>query len=665
MKNVGVIVMAILVSACSVTKKAEKTFDRGEFQSSLEQFQKILEKDPNNGDVNFLLAESYRQSNRINKALPYYRKAIERGVKNDSIGLYYALALKSQGEYHQANQQLERYIASTNNEFFIKRANDEVQNISYLDNVISKPNFFKVKNLDKINTPAAEYSPVFEDGHLYFTSSREPKNKIYKATGTPFTNIYKVATKGAKVDTATVKPLEGFINNHNINEGSVTFSPDGKTMVFARGNSGKRKGSADVNLYMTRFRGGKWSDPRPLNINHISYWDSAPAFSRNGKMLYFSSNRPNGYGGTDIYSVKMNSRGRFSKLKNLGADVNTTGNETFPYISDDGHMYFASDGHPGFGGLDLFYAKRSSGKISVENLGKPINSNADDFGLYLFKADRGFFTSNREGGKGDDDIYTFVNNDPDLKVVNYYLKGVTMTHDDNESLRILPNTKVELLDYNGDILDEIITGQNGEFLFRVYEHEHYVMIGENQGKGTERYLKTREEFTTFGKSIPFEELTKLVTNVTMDTILVLEKMEINKIFVLENIYYDLDKWDIRDDAAIELDKLVQLLIDNPEIKIELSSHTDSRAPDNYNMKLSDRRARSAVNYLVKQGTDPARLTAKGYGETQLIIPDAELERDHQVNRRTEFKILEVGNTVTDTESEEFDEDKFFDDEDSE
>lgn len=652
----------VVLTSCSASKKAEKTFKKGEFQNAIDKYEGILEKEPNNANANFLIAESYRQSNRIHKATPYYQKAIKRGIKNDSVGLFYAYALKSSGDYTSANNQLESYIASTDNEYYLKRANDEIQNISYLDKLREKQNYYRVKNLDKVNTPEAEYSPVYEDGYLYFTSSRSDKSKVYKATGTPFSNIYRVPTVGAKADIAKMEILGEAINNFDINEGSVTFSPDGKTMVFARGNNGKKKGMADVNLFMTRLRKGTWIAPRMLNINKVNYWDSSPAFSSNGKTLYFASNRKGGLGGTDIYSAKMNSRGRLSKVKNLGASVNTTGNEMFPYISDDGHMYFASDGHPGFGGLDLFYAKRSNGKTVVENLGEPINSNADDFGLYLFKADRGFFTSNREEGKGDDDIYTFVNDDPNLKVVNYYLRGITMTHDDNDSLIILPNTKVELLDINNEVLDETTTGNNGEFLFRVYEHEHYVLIGEYVGK-TERYLKTREDFTTYGKSVPQEELKKLVTNITLDTMLVLEKKEVDKIIVLDNIYYDLDKSNIRDDAALELDKLVTMLSDNPEIKIELSAHTDSRAPDNYNLNLSQRRAKSAVNYIISQGIDDSRLTAKGYGETMLIIENALTEEEHQVNRRTEFKILEVGDIFKSTGESGFDEDQFFDDED--
>ncbi len=656
-------IFGLFLAGCRVTKKAKKSFKNGEYQESISKFENILKKDPNNAKVNLYLAESYRLSNRPSQAIPYYQKAIDNKLKNDSLGFFYAYALKASGDYDQAGKQLDRFIASTSNELYLKRANDEIQNLTYLEEVENKKNFYRVRNMDKINTPFAEYAPVYENGHLYFTSSRSENNKTYKATGTPFSNIYSVKTKGARIDSATFKSLSNVINDSNVNDGSVTFSPDGKTMIFAKGNSGKKKGTYDVNLYSSRFRNGTWTEPKPLNINKLNSWDSSPAFSRNGKTLYFASNRPGGLGGTDIYSARKSGRGRYSKVKNLGSTINTAGNEMFPYISDDGSMYFSSDGHPGFGGLDLFYAKRSNGKTTVENMGKPVNSNADDFGIYLFKPDRGFFTSNRDGGYGDDDIYTFVNEDPNLKIVNYFLRGVTMTHNDQDSLVILPKTKVELLDFNGEILEDMVTGDDGKFLFRVFEHEHYQLIGEHIG-GRVQYLKTREEFTTFGKSVRQEDLKKLVTNVHFDTLLVLEKIVKDKIFILDNIYYDLDKWDIRDDAEIELDKLVQILQDNPDIKIELSSHTDARAPDQYNITLSGKRASSAVKYIISQGIKKERLTAKGYGETQLIILDAQTEDEHQVNRRTEFKILEIGGKKPqDIESEEdtiSDEDRFFD-----
>jgi peptidoglycan-associated lipoprotein len=360
----------------------------------------------------------------------------------------------------------------------------------------------------------------------------------------------------------------------------------------------------------------------------------------------------------------MDARGRFSKPRNLGPEVNTPGNELFPYVAEDGNLYFSSDGHPGFGGLDLFVSKRINGRVIIENLGQPMNSKADDFGIYFFRPDRGFFSSNRDGGKGDDDIYTFVNEDPDLKIVNYLLAGVTQTHDDKNNLQILPRVRVQLLDEANKLVDETITENDGKFMFRVYENETYNLVAEKVG-GMDRFLVTRGIYTMKGKAVDKTTLKDLVTTVTRDTVLVLEKIVKDKIFVLDNIYYDLDKDNIRPDAALELDKLVTILKDNPEIKIELSSHTDDRAPDDYNMDLSDRRARSAVNYLVSKGIDRSRLVAKGYGESRLIIKNAKTEEEHQVNRRTEFKILEIGQRKRLDEEEEVmeieedDDDRFF------
>ena len=674
-KSLLLIALPLLAMACGSEKKASKLFRNGEFQEVIARYSKVLKNDSDHPEANFFIAESYRQSNRVKWAQPYYRKAIENGLKNDSVMLFYAFSLKANQMHEEAIEALEKFVQESQDEFYTKRANDELSALEYLDDLADKKSYYRVKNLKAVNTRLGEYSPIYNDGYLYFTASRD-NNRIYSATGTPFTNIYKAKTRGARVDTTSIESLGDMINNYNINEGTLTFSPDGKTMVFARGNSGKRKGTADVNLYISRLRNGQWTEPRMLNINNPGYWDSCPAFSRDGKTLYFASNRPGGHGGTDIYSARRNARGRFFKVKNLGTQINTTGNEMFPFISDDGRMYFSSDGHPGYGGLDLLVAQRRNGQTVVENLGKPVNSGADDFGLFLFKADRGFFTSNREGGAGDDDIYTFVNEDPNLKVVNYFLEGVTMTHDENEKLRVLPTVKVQLMDFNQEVLDETTTGQDGEFQFRVYEHERYMLVGEKVGT-SERFFITRLPFTTVGKAVSRDTLKQLVTNVKFDTTLVLDKIELNKIFALENIYYDYNKYNIRDDAAEELDKLVTMLQDNPEISIELSSHTDSVDTEKYNLWLSQKRAESAVNYIISQGINKDRLIAKGYGESRPIArntnPDGtDNPEGRQKNRRTEFKILDIapkqirepeeGEEDEDGIQQYFDEDRFFDDE---
>jgi peptidoglycan-associated lipoprotein len=665
------IVLVFLISACSTEKKAIKAFKLGKYQTSIDLFRKGLTSNPDNGKANYFVAESYRLSNRMHEAEKYYAKAGGKGIDKDSVQFYYAQALKANSRYADAKKEMQELAGRTTNNQLKDRANAEVKALDYLADLDQKKNYYRVKNLDMINSPASEYSPVFLNNELYFTSSRGSSEKIYEATGTPFTDIYKVTSRGANVDVATLAPLPEGINTQSINDGCVTFSPDGKTMVFAKGNNGKRKGTnptEDVDLYITRFRNNVWTEPIPININDPNSWDSSPTFSPDGKTLYFASNRKGrgkevaGYGGTDIYSAVMDSRGRFSRVRNMGPQVNTPGNELFPYVAEDGKLYFASDGHPGYGGLDIFVVKRQNGRTIIDNLGQPMNSPSDDFGIFLFKPDRGFYTSNRDGGKGDDDIYTFVNEDPDLKVINYFLQGVTYTPGGESGLTILPNTKVSLYDEKGELMQDYVTGNDGKFLFRIYENENYNLVAETDG-----YLVKRQNYTMLGKSVDPAGLKDLINNITLDTTIVLDKIELNKIFVLENIYYNFNKADIREDAARELDKLVQLLNDNAEIKIELSSHTDSIDDRAYNIELSQRRAESAVRYLVQHGIAPDRLIAKGYGEDKPIArnsnPDGtDNPAGRQKNRRTEFKILEVGvipKTIEEEEGEQYDEDKYF------
>ncbi len=639
--------IAIFFIGCSVTKQAEKSYEKGEFNQVITKSDKV--KDPLS---NFRIAESYRKSNRIKEAAPFYLASINGGIDNEAAHFYYGTSLKANGQYDEAAEALEKYLSEAQDEHFISMAERELDNIGKIDVLKDSESYYRVKNLEAINTPAAEYSPVYNKGQLYFVSNRDG-GKIFKGTGTAFTDIYIVNTRGANVDLSTLEKMPSIFNDGTVNEGSVTFSPDGRMMIFAKGNSGKSRGTANVNLYWARYRNRRWTNPQPLNINEPDSWDSSPAMSRDGRTLYFASNRPGGYGGTDIYQAKLSRRGRWVDVKNMGPEINTAGNEAFPYAAIDGRLYFSSDGHPGLGGLDLFYAEREKGKIRIEGMGPPMNSVGDDFGLFLFNPSRGFFTSNRPGSKGDDDIYTFVNNDPNLKIVNYFLTGLTVTTNEDEVEEILPNTLVKLYDDGGAIIDETVTASDGKFEFRLFPEEHYSLMGEKAD-----YFVTRDEFTTIGKSVDKTTLTEQVTNVNFEIKLHLDKIVVEKAIVLENIYYDFNKSDIRADAAVELDKLVLLLKDNIEIDIELGSHTDSRSSVEYNQDLSQRRAQSAVDYIISKGIDADRLVAKGYGESTPFIfsrngkeitltdevinsveGEEERERLHQMNRRTEFKVL--------------------------
>ena len=660
--NAFILFLSILyLASCSAgklaMKKGDKKFKYGEYDYSIDYFSKAVKHDFRQGEANFKIGEAYRLSNRLKEAEPFYKASIDNNFDEEEVNYYYGLALKSNEKYDVAKQELEIYLASASDEKIIDLAQIEVDNLIKLTEIIEKKNYYRVKNLSLINTSAAEYSPVYLDGELYFTSSRYG-GKIYKTTGTSFTNLYKVKTKGARVDTTTINSLGDLINSSNTNDGCIAFSPDGQTMVYAKGNSGRKKGAEDVDLYISRFRRGAWSTPDLMRVSDGKSWDSTPSFSRDGRTLYFSSTRRGSVGGTDLYAATKNRRGRWSNVRNLGPKINTVGNEMFPFQASDGSIYFSSNGHPGLGGLDILVARREEGKMIVENLGPPVNSSSDDFGFFLYTPDKGFYTSNREGGNGDDDIYTFINNDPNLKIINYFLTGTTHTIDDDGVEKILPNTSVFLYGANDELLNEALTGRDGKFLFRVYPEEDYNILGEKPD-----YFTSRASFSTKGKTIPKDRLTKLETNKVFTTKIVLDQIVLDKSIVLENIYYDLDRAEIRPDAALELDKLVTILDDNPEIKIELSSHTDSRQTADYNNDLSKRRAQSAVAYIVSRGIDENRLSARGYGESQLLLSDDEInklpteearESAHQSNRRTELKVTEY-NKIEEPEDEELDE----------
>ena len=656
MKNIpSLVLLALLAFSCS---SIDSSLSMGEYDVIISKYAGSLEK--NDPEINYQVAEAYRKSNRIKEALPFYKSAVEEGVIEQDAYYYFARAYKANQEYDKAQEVLEENLTRITDEQVKKLVENELKNLTSLDEIKNSENFYRIRNLSDINTPNAEYAPVFIRDFLYFTSNREG-GKIYKSTGTPFTDIYRIRSRGANVRMETLQALDEMINDPAVNEGTQTVTKDGRTLIFAKGNTGKATGNNEVNLYFTIFRNGRWLEPRPLSINNPDSWDSTPMLSPDGTTLYFSSNRPGGYGGTDIYSAKRNRRGRWVDVRNMGPEINTPGNEMFPFVSEDGSLYFASDGHPGFGNLDIFRATRQGGLISIRNLGEPMNSSADDFAYHEYDLTRGFFSSNRREGKGDDDIFTYVNDDPDLKIVNYFLDGITATYNDAGEEIIVANSKVTLVGENGSILDEAFTTIDGEFRFRVYAEEKYNLIAEKTD-----YFTTRKEFTTVGKSIRKDTLTELITNVEFNTKIFLDRIVIDKPIVLENIYYDLDEYYIREDAKPILDSLVTIMEDNPEIFVELGSHTDARAPDDYNMDLSRKRALSAVEYIISRGIEPERITAKGYGETQLIISNAETEEEHQVNRRTEFKVLRynpretTNDVVDDDDLDEYE--RFFEEE---
>ena len=611
---------------------------RGEYQAAIISYKKAAETNKLEPLTNYKLAESFRKSNKIAEAYPYYAIAMKNIDLQPKIWNYYIASLKANSKYEEAIKVLENILQTSEDPQIQSEIKIELEKITSLKTIPQR--HYIIENLKEFNTPADEYSPVYNKkrSELFFTSNRDG-GKQYKLTGTAYTDIYKVKLKktsntipyNMKIDVPSIEKIDPLINYSNTNEGSVTFSSDGNFMVFAKGNSYNQEYD-EVSLFSTRYRNKKWSTPKILSISDPKIWDSSPALSPDGITLYFSSNRKGGFGGLDIWVATLNKKGKWTDVRNLGKDINTPGDEIFPFVADDGSFYFSSDGHSGFGELDIFVSKRFQNQNHVHNLGSSINSDVDDFGIFFLNPVEGFFSSNRKGGKGGDDIYRFFNDDPSLKIINYTLNGKTLEKNDSTQI-ILSNTKIKLLDTQDTIISETFSDNEGRFSFKVFEDETYHLIAEKVN-----YFASRITFTTAGKGPKLDTIKEMETNVFFDTTIFLEKVLLQKVIVLENLYYDLDKWDIRPDAAIELNKVVSFMNDNPEIEIELSSHTDNRGEHNYNITLSENRAKSAVDYIISQGINAQRIVSKGYGETLLKVTNAQTEEEHQKNRRTEIKI---------------------------
>ena len=628
----------LLLGGCkSLLEKGNEQFLSGQYQLAIGTFNQILAKDSSNLRARQVLAESYRLSNRIEAAVPHYEALV---AVEPTFESYFHL-----GQSHKANQQVEaakkafeQASSLTSDDRLLARVKQELSSLELTASIGEYfPNYLLV-NYRELNSAGADYAPLLSEDNLYFTSGRA-SSSFYAATGTPYHQLFRTRAEGLKVDAGAVQLLPEFRNEEGLNQAALAISPDGNTLIYARGNSTSSKDYPETTLFASYFRGAGFTQPiwMPLN-EEDTWWNSTPAFNADGTELYFASTRPGGYGGVDLYKATKLANGDFGNAVNLGSTVNTAGNELFPHPAKDGKFFFASDGHPGFGKLDLFVAeKNSDGKQVVTNLGKNFNSNRDDFGIFFAEYPKsGFISSNREGGKGDDDIYFFEDKTPKPKVVNVLLNVYTKEVKADGKESILPQARVLLYGEDKKSLGGDVANAQGRVRFTLSPESEYNIIASKNG-----YFSKSFPYTTKGKTPDPATLIQEVTNITLDTTIILDQLILEKVTVLENIYYDLAKSDIRADAALELDKLVKILRDNPAIRIELSSHTDSRSGDDFNLALSQVRAQSAVDYLVSQGIAADRLVAKGYGETQLRIQNAQTEEEHQTNRRTEFKVIEI------------------------
>ncbi len=634
-------------------KKALKHFDKGEYELTIKELLPLAQKGFQLDQTNYLLGESYRLSNRITQSLPYYQQAQAKGYVDKMLPYYMAISAKSIGNYELTKSYLNEFVKSKPSRLYQIKSEIELENLGQIPDLLKKQSPVTLQALTG-NTSKTEFDAKKIGDELIFTSSSKPE--IYKNNGLPFLGIVKAPLKNpGEIGNQSI--FSSALFKENANDGTPAFTKDGTTVVFARGNTGKSKDpSPDVDLYISKKTANTWSEPERLSISDSLAWDGSPCFSADERTLYFSSNRRGGKGGVDLYRVPIDNSGRFGRPINLGSTINTPGDELFPYVSANGKLYFSSDGHPSIGGLDLFVASRNETEIVVEHLGVPINSIGDDFAISFSDSTQGYISSNRPGGKGDDDIYFFKSTGSEdrwwttapppvidtlnKKIVNYFVQVKVVDPSGNPIDSVKINVRK-----NGQTLSNEKTNKKGFIeLIDLAENDELVFKCDK-----EDFITVRSSFSMEGKTIPESLLKKEMTDTTFQVTITMDRpeigKEISKLYEINSIYYDLDKADIRPDAAEELDKIVQFLSDNTQMNLELGAHTDARASTGYNLKLSQRRAESAVNYIIRRGITKDRIKPKGYGESQLINECSDgvecPEEMHQQNRRTEFKIIKI------------------------
>jgi outer membrane protein OmpA-like peptidoglycan-associated protein len=600
------------------TKKADKFFDRLEFVKAAREYEEIAIDDAD-AYVYEQLANCYYNLFKTKDAERWYRQSISEGNTKPTVYFKYAQMLKANGKYKEHNEWMAKFAAAKPND---KRAIAFNKNPDYIPQILAKVTKFEVKN-SEINTQNSDFGAISVGGTVYFTSTRDGGRK-YGWNDQPYLDIYMASYDGDG-ELSNAIALSKDINT-KYHEGTVSFSPDKKTMYFTRENyyDGKFKknedGKGTLNMYTATMSGGEWTNVKPVPFNNDEYSVGHPSVSADGKTLYFASDMPGGFGQSDLYKVAINDDGSFGEPENLGDDINTEGREFFPYISSNNTLYFSSDGLLGIGGLDVFASKvKGSSYGAVRNLGVPLNSNADDFSFtFDEESKKGFVASNREGGKGDDDIYE-VNLINPICDVDYV---ITVT--DKETGAILSGAKVVLADDLGNSVGSKTTDADGKVVFKVECDKSSQLEASIQGYVSQKIDVNSGDNPERIVDIPLAPIEEIIEDV----------------IVLNPIYFDFDKHNIRQDAAFELDKVVNVMTKYPNMVIKVETHTDVRGSTPYNLKLSDRRAKSTVQYIISKGIDESRLSSEGKGETAPLHDCTKCtDEQHQENRRSEFIIV--------------------------
>lgn len=624
--------------------KANKYYEKYDYYYAIEIYERLMKKG-GNLEVAEKLANSYRFTGNTIEAEKNYAKVLSYPNFNTINYLYYAEVLKQNAKYEEAKHYYlmygEREPSQADKALRLANSCDMARMWA------NRPELnIVVTNEKSLNSDQSDFSPVIYQDGLIFASDRfftqtkaNPKNnKVYGWTGNGYIKIYQaVHDPKAPKDVFKLSALPNYINKE-FHNGPASISYDGKTLVFTK--SGVRKIAGKKNkettshntIYFSTFENNSWTEPQPFEYNNIlEYSVQHPALNKEGNVMYFVSDMPGGYGGMDLYYSEKKD-GKWTQPINCGSRVNTPEDEVFPYLRGDGKLYFSSRGHLTMGGLDIFEVEgEKSAWSEPRNLKTPINSSKDDFGITFFGNNQsGYFSSNRSGGKGLDDIYHFVQKPVDEVV----LQVAGQVFDKAKQIPI-SGLKVFLYNKNTGKEDAVVSDENGAFVFYLDQESDYTLRGD-----LDKFFSRQEgEISTKG----VKEST--IYNVKFEV----ERAEEAYLVRLNNIYYDFDKYAIRKDAEPELMKVVEFMNKVGDVNVQMQAHTDSRGKADYNMQLSVKRANAARDYLMQQGVDKERLSARGFGKTQLLNLCADgvkcTEEEHQLNRRTEFKVIRI-NPVT-------------------
>ena len=658
--NINIVVVRILyiltsflilfLSSCNTAKlsTAEQQFSRGEYFAAANTFRKVYNKTSSTkerklkGQLALKTAICYDKLNMSSRAVSSYQNALRYNPSDSTITLDLARNLHREGKYKEA----EKFYNEYENRFGQNQlSKNGLEGIRLATEFKQNKTRFVVKKSEIFNQRRADFSPVIfgKDADYIYTTSANDKNMgsdKSEITGIKPCNIW-VSKKNEKGVWQKPEIVEGDVNSE-FDEGTPAFSPDGNTMYFTRARRDNQSPTS-AEIYTATRSEAKWGSAKKFEItaDTISVF-AHPAVSIDGKWLYFVSDMPGGYGGKDLWRVALTGDDK-GIIDNLGDQINTEGDEMFPTIHHDGTLFFSSNGHPGMGGLDLFSAREDEwGLWHIENMGFPMNSTADDFGMTFYQKEEyeGFFSSNRNDGRGFDHIYSFLR--PSIKVI---IQGIVTDHDDEP----IPSAIVRIVGRDGSN-QKIVAKVDGTFDTKIDRGTHYVMMA-----GAAGYLNDKEEF----RSDPDEEDATYEINFRLASI--------SKPVLIENIFYDFDKATLRQESETALNELIAILNNNPTVRIELSAHTDMVGTADYNLKLSQRRAKSVTDYLIEHGISAERLIPVGYGleapktvdkkinekydflpleqiltpEFIETLPEEQKEIANQINRRTEFQVRDI------------------------